>query len=786
MFDFTAEPGKKRWNRELVTDGPALVSIITAYYNGSRYFEQTFNCVVDQTFPWFEWIIVDDGSTNAEDVALLERFAAKDERIRVIHQQNGGAAKARNEGMRAARSPIVIPLDCDDLIAPTYVEVLWWALHLNPDAAWAFTDSCGFQDNEYIWDKPFSSRQMKQENILVLTAALRKQVMEEVGYYPENRGRQFFEDWALWLSLLQKGYYPVRSTEIGFWYRRTNTGKLSSDLQNREQLRYFEEMAAKVEDGIDGIAFPRQEKEIFRQPRRNPIGEKAYRSHDKKRMLLMIPWMVTGGADQFNLDLTRMLADQYDITIVTTLPSDHPLRQRFEELTPEVYCLANFMSVADYPEFISYLIETREIDVLLNSNSYHGYGMLPWLRKLYPELIILDYVHMEEWYWRAGGFARISGVLHDVLEKTCVCNERTRKVMINDFARDPGSVETVYIGVDHRRFDPDTVEPGQARRELGMGPDQPMVLFPCRLNVQKRPYLMLDIADELRKRVPGVVFVAVGDGPERAHMDELIMQRDLGGTVWLIGERKDLRPYYRDAQATLICSIKEGLALTAYESCSMGTPVVSSDVGGQGELVDDQVGALKPLLQDEGSDLTNYCYSPEEIGQYVDALEALIRDPALRERMGRNGRERILKGFSLDAMSGHMRKVIDELSEDPDRAAKRRAISEAYNAAGGLCEEYCAMVFEYDSATVQSKELWDELGLERKRLAALEVAVSTPTASTPDFASLTVDPATGAQIRLLSPAMARFVDKLTRLSMESWWGPRLKGLYRGIRRRFRK
>lgn len=64
-----------------------------------------------------------------------------------------------------------------------------------------------------------------------------------------------------------------------------------------------------------------------------------------------------------------------------------------------------------------------------------------------------------------------------------------------------------------------------------MGADQPMVLFPCRLNVQKRLYLMLDIADELRKRVPGVIFVAVGDGPERAHMDELITQSDLGGTV---------------------------------------------------------------------------------------------------------------------------------------------------------------------------------------------------------------------------------------------------------------
>ena len=69
-FDFSQQPGLIRWNRNLKFDGKPLVSIITAFYNAGKYFQQTYNSVMDQTFPWFEWIIVDDGSTDEESLLL--------------------------------------------------------------------------------------------------------------------------------------------------------------------------------------------------------------------------------------------------------------------------------------------------------------------------------------------------------------------------------------------------------------------------------------------------------------------------------------------------------------------------------------------------------------------------------------------------------------------------------------------------------------------------------------------------------------------------------------------
>ena len=88
-FDFQQQPGLTLLDRNLVRDGEPLVSIITPFYNGGKYFEQTFNCVMNQTFPWFEWIIVDDGSTKQDDLAVLDQFALKDPRIRVYHKKMG-------------------------------------------------------------------------------------------------------------------------------------------------------------------------------------------------------------------------------------------------------------------------------------------------------------------------------------------------------------------------------------------------------------------------------------------------------------------------------------------------------------------------------------------------------------------------------------------------------------------------------------------------------------------------------------------------------------------------
>ena len=107
------------------------VSIIVPAFNAAGTLAETVASVVAQTVPFWEMVIIDDGSTDATG-ALADEFARQDARIRVVHQANGGEAAARNAGLLAARHEWILFLDADDYIAPRYLERMGDALTANP------------------------------------------------------------------------------------------------------------------------------------------------------------------------------------------------------------------------------------------------------------------------------------------------------------------------------------------------------------------------------------------------------------------------------------------------------------------------------------------------------------------------------------------------------------------------------------------------------------------------------------------------------------------------------
>ena len=156
-FNFSKEPGKSKIENRRDCTTKAMVSIITPYYNAGEFFEKTFNSVMNQTFSNFEWIIVNDGSTRNQDVAILNRLAESDNRIVVYNQNNKGQASARNHAIRKCTTDIIIPLDADDLIEPYYIECLYNGLLRYGNAGWCYMDSVGFYKKNYIWCQKFSA-----------------------------------------------------------------------------------------------------------------------------------------------------------------------------------------------------------------------------------------------------------------------------------------------------------------------------------------------------------------------------------------------------------------------------------------------------------------------------------------------------------------------------------------------------------------------------------------------------------------------------------------------------
>ena len=375
---------------------------------------------------------------------------------------------------------------------------------------------------------------------------------------------------------------------------------------------------------------------------------------------MIVPWMITGGADIFNLELIKRLdKSRYSFTILSTEPYIDNLKQQFDRYA-DVYELPLFLDQKDWIGFINYLMQKNNINVIFNTSSLYGYSILSYLKGMYPNIPIIDYVHMEEWYNRNGGYARSSSQFSSVIDKTLVCNAVTEKVMKDYFKRKENEVNTLYIGVDTDKFDPDKYDKKELLKKYNLeNNDKFIVSYICRISEQKRPMLLVEIIKKTLEKRKDILFLIVGDGPMLNRLkNSLKIYKD---NVKFLPSTNLTPEMYKISDATINCSIKEGLALTAYESLSMGVPVISADVGGQRELVNDNVGKLVPCYQNE-KEIYNFIYKDEEIDNYVTAIDYVVKE---HDELAKNCRKEILDKFTLVQMAENMDKEFKNVKENP-------------------------------------------------------------------------------------------------------------------------
>lgn len=672
-FKFDLQPGKVLNKMIKYEKKEPVISVIIPSYNSQEYIEQAIISVLNQTFPYYEVLIIDDGSKNKESLERLEKIEKLDERIKVIHKENEGLAATRDFGAKQSSKTCkyLMFLDDDDLLEPTFLECAYWTLETNKDAAWAYSDSLGFQGQEYLWNKYFDSEKLKKVNDLISEGFVRKSDFEEVNGY-ELKEKAVNEDWNFWLKLLSKEKKPVHMSFYGQWYRRKETGELQKSRDNKQRaLEIINETASKINKKVEAIQYPRYNYnyDIISDDVEDIIIPKIIDKNDKINLLFIIPWMITGGADLFNLNLVKGLdKTKFSITIITTEPNKNVLRQYFEknencEQIAKVYDLSSFLDQKYWIAFINYIIVKENINVVLNSNSKFGYSILPYLKSRYPQIPILDYIHMEEWYNRNGGYSRYSAMYKSVIDKTLVCNENSRNILVEYFGKNEEEVETVYIGVDEKKFNPENYDKAKLKAKyLGIEKNKKILSYICRISEQKRPLLFLQIIAMLKKKRQDFKVMVVGEGNLLNKMKEEAKKINIADDIIFTGNLENTAEIYSISDLTINCSIKEGLALTSYESLSMGVPVVSSDVGGQKELITEDVGKIIKLRQDE-KDFYNESYCQEEIQDYVNAIDNILNNLDMYKT---NCRERILKYFTINKMIEKMSNILQETCQKPN------------------------------------------------------------------------------------------------------------------------
>lgn len=188
------------------------ISCILAVYNDGPYLEAAVQSVLDQTFGDFELVIVDDGSTDGSP-DILAKLAGKDDRIRVITQENKGLAAALNVGIRHSTGRLIARMDGDDFSLPNRFEVQREFLDEHRDVVavggrvlmiddggrplgdWDF-----YETHEEIDAFHMTGR---GGGIVHPAAMMRRDAVEQVGLYRENFVAS--QDYDLWLRLAEIG-----------------------------------------------------------------------------------------------------------------------------------------------------------------------------------------------------------------------------------------------------------------------------------------------------------------------------------------------------------------------------------------------------------------------------------------------------------------------------------------------------------------------------------------------------------------------------------------------------
>lgn len=180
-----------------------LVSIIVPCYNHAQYLPDALNSVLNQTYPNWECIVVNDASTD-NTIEVATRFAQHDHRIQLINaEKNSGLAASRNLGIRKSVGTYLLPLDSDDRLHSTYLEKSLKAFNDHPSTKMVYTDvQCFGADNSIAIRPPFEINELCRQNKIHCTAMFRRDVFLQTDGYRENM-KYGYEDWDFWLQLVE-------------------------------------------------------------------------------------------------------------------------------------------------------------------------------------------------------------------------------------------------------------------------------------------------------------------------------------------------------------------------------------------------------------------------------------------------------------------------------------------------------------------------------------------------------------------------------------------------------
>ena len=231
---------------------------------------------------------------------------------------------------------------------------------------------------------------------------------------------------------------------------------------------------------------------------------------------------------------------------------------------------------------------------------------------------------------------RKTGVFNDSF---IAISDAVKRYLVRSEKYRPGRIQVLYNAVDLELFDP------VHRRS----DSRPLIGSVGRLHPSKGYDTLLSSMPDVLKAFPAARLMIAGGGKERGRLEEICSQLDISDKVIFLGRRTpaEVRGFLKQINLFALASNWEGFGLAVVEAMASGLPVVTTQVGGLTEIVEDgRTGFLVP---------------PGESGLLAEKIILLLKNPSLSLQMGREGRKRVETLFSLDTMMAKLETMYRDL-----------------------------------------------------------------------------------------------------------------------------
>ena len=517
---------------------PSISVLITVYNQDPDEINRAIDSARNQEIKNLKVLILDDGSTSPETTRFLDELKLFSNEL-LFRRKNVGVVLARNYLIEQCGTDYLVFLDPDDSFLPSYLQEALKLLIHNREIEIIYPNVMILDESNAQYSEwgtgPFDEKILRLTNTIPMSSVISTKFIKMLGGF-SLAFSSGVEDWDLWyraaLSKAKASHLPI----FGYQYTKKITSRTTRATDNSD---------------------------LIQNRAHGPFSYFPFEKKMKMQIFLFIPFLLHIGGVETYVRSTAKFLTSIGYEVIVVLSESHPFgyQDASSEFRSKGYFVICRVDYGSDEEFINALKTLAAANSLaINYGSPWVFQNIRLINSIFDRnigFVFNEEISLERVINNKQYFDEIWAAFEGISE---LIQKKTNKV-----------VRTIYTGI----LDPSPKIKKNTKKEVVT------VGFLGRLSVEKNPFLFIEIAKLLQNNRK-FRFVIAGDGPIVDQVEHSIKRIP---NIEYLGCTENSEEFLEKIDILMITSDVEGIPLVAMESLDVGTPVVSTNVGGMSELI---------------------------------------------------------------------------------------------------------------------------------------------------------------------------------------------------------